>query len=146
MNKIYSCQVNWSSGNKVILLLTVILTIVTAGKSIGQVSTEAQKTPVMFMIFSPDVREENYRNQLLSLSKNPIELDQRNIVVLEIFPTGGLEPDGTAMEEDKAKKIRAEHNISDKEFRIIIVDSVGAIVLNSSKTIENQEIFKLLEK
>jgi hypothetical protein len=98
------------------------------------------------MIFAPDVKEENYVNQLLILSKDPIELDRRNILILEIFPEGGLEPDGTSMDEGKARKLRIDYKIGDNEFRIILLDKSGSVVLNSPKTVENQEIFRLLDK
>ncbi|HLF33887.1 MAG TPA: DUF4174 domain-containing protein [Cyclobacteriaceae bacterium] len=126
--------------------LFVILATLAVVDALGQIAEETANSTSLLMIFAPDIKEENYGNQLLILSKEPIELDRRNILILEIFPEGGLEPDGSSMDEEKARKLRIDYKIGDHEFRIILLDKSGSVILNSPKTVENQEIFKLLDK
>ena len=98
------------------------------------------------MIFSPDVQYISYREQLILLSRDPIGLDQRKISILEIFPIGGIEADGSIMDEDRVVNLRKEYKISDADFRIILLGETGDVKLNISETITDQALFKLIDE
>jgi hypothetical protein len=97
------------------------------------------------LIFSPDVNNDKYQQELLLLAKDPIGLDQRNILILEIFPSGGIEANGDSMDESRADNLRKEYGVHPNEFHVILVDKDHKIKLDKRETAGSEEIFKLLE-
>ena len=96
----------------------------------------------VLIIFSPGVNNDKYREQLLQLSKDPAGLDKNNISILEIFPTGGLEADGSTMEENKVEKFRKKFKVPDTEFRIVLLDEKEFILLESGEVADPATLFK----
>lgn len=97
------------------------------------------------LLFSPDVNNAKYQQELLLLAKDPLGLDRRNILILEIFPEGGLEADGTSMEEERAQKLRTDYGVNNDEFLLILVDADQRVKLRKNDTAGCTELFRLLD-
>jgi hypothetical protein len=111
----------------------------------SQTSDKDTLSEIMILIFSPAVDNQKYNEQLLLLSRDPLGIDKRNISVLEIFPTGGLESDGSEMSDYRINKFRMECKVLKNEFRIILMDSEKSIILNLSEVIAVNKIFELID-
>ena len=96
------------------------------------------------LIFSPDVNNEKYTRELSLLAKDPLGLDSRNILILEIFPEGGIEADGTSMDKIRAEKFRKDYSVNQDEFLLILLDTGHQVRLEKRDTAGCVELFKLL--
>jgi hypothetical protein len=97
------------------------------------------------LIFSPEVSNLKYKNQIQLLSRNPIGLDKRKISILEIFPSGGIKSDGSEMEDSMVIKFRTDYKISISEFRIILLDTNESVIINRPEVIEEEKLFDIID-
>jgi hypothetical protein len=97
------------------------------------------------LIFSPAVSNEQYNEQIRLLSIDPLELDQRNISILEIFPAGGIESDGSEMGEIRVNKFRMDYKISINEFRLILLDADSSVILNATDVTDLYRLINLID-
>lgn len=126
-----------------VLVFLTILLIPFAG--FGQHSDTIPDDNRYILLFSPDVNNDKYQQELLLLAKDPLGLDRRNILILEIFPEGGIEADGTSMGETRAEKLRKEYAVKKNEFLLILLDTGHKVKLRKSDTEGCAELFKLLD-
>ena len=70
-------------------------------------STYDQNTNAI-LIFAPGNRSDDYLQAITRLTKDPLGLDERNILIFEIFETGGIGPGGESLSEEQVISIR-EH-------------------------------------
>ena len=104
-------------------------------------STYDQNTNAV-IIFAPDNRSDLYGQSISRLTKDPLGLDKRNIVIFEIFTTGGLGPGGESLSEEQVTSIRQHYNINGGEFSEILVTRNFKEIYKSNIPIEIKEIFR----
>ena len=104
-------------------------------------STYDQSTNAI-IIFAPDNRSDLYGQSISRLTKDPLGLDQRNIVIFEIFTTGGLGPGGESLSEEQVASIRQYYNIDGGEFSEILVARNFKEIYKSDIPIEIKEVFR----
>lgn len=104
-------------------------------------STYDQNTNAI-IIFAPDNRSDLYGKSISRLTKDPFGLDQRDIVIFEIFTTGGLGPGGESLSEEQAASIRQYYHIDDGEFSEILVTSNFKEIFKSDTPIDIKEVFR----
>ena len=132
-----------SSNMKYYLLISLF--IIFSRMGLCRVTEENTISGRTILIFSPAVDNQKYKEQIQLLSMDPLGLDKRKISILEIFPTGGLESDGSEMEDSRIIKFRTDYKISINEFRIILIDNDESVLLNSSEVIEEEKLFDLID-
>lgn len=98
------------------------------------------------IIFAPDNRSDLYGKSISRLTKDPLGLDQRKIVILEIFTTGGIGPGGESLAEEQVSSIRQHFNIDRGDFSEILVTSKFSEIFRSDTPIEINEVFKYFDQ
>ena len=121
----------------------LIIVILIFSKDVYSQAVELK--PVNVLIFSPDAKNKKYQEQIIMLGQDPLGLDKRNISILEIFPGGGLEADGSMMEASRAKKLRMDYGIQITDFRIVLIVNDSIPKLNQGETIDNGRLFKIID-
>jgi len=104
-------------------------------------STYDQNTNAI-IIFAPDNRSDLYGQSISRLTKDPLGLDQRNIVIFEIFTTGGLGPGGESLTEEQVTSIRQHYNIDGGDFSEILVTRNFKEIYRSDIPVEIKEVFR----
>jgi hypothetical protein len=75
------------------------------------------------------------------LTKDPLGLDQRNILIFEIFKTGGIGPGGESLSEEQVNSIREYYAIDSGNFSEVLVSNNFREIYRSEMPIEIMEIF-----
>jgi hypothetical protein len=94
------------------------------------------------IIFAKDNRSDLYAKSITSLTKDPIGLDERNIVIFEIFTTGGIGPGGESLTTEQVTSIRQYYTIDSGDFSEILVSGSFKEIFRSDVPIEIKEIFR----
>jgi hypothetical protein len=97
------------------------------------------------LIFSPDVNDKRYQHQLLKLTRDPMGMDERGVEILEIFPSAGIEADGSAMEEENVNKLRIEFSVPEEKFAVIVINQERKVLYNRPEILEITGLFKLID-
>jgi hypothetical protein len=92
----------------------------------------------LILIFSENNRSTDYERALLELARNPLGLDQ-------IFPNGGIYPDGTSLSEEEAKILRNYYQVEPSAFALIVVNKQLQEIIRSSRPLPVEEIFKRID-
>jgi hypothetical protein len=99
----------------------------------------------LILIFSPGNRSSDYEQALLELSKDPLALDQRDLVIFEIFPKGGILPEGTSLSEEDAKALHRYYAIDIARFTMLIVNKHQKEIYRSTQPENLTQIFKKID-
>ena len=99
----------------------------------------------LILIFSENNRSTDYESALLELAKHPLGLDQRDLIIFEIFPNGGIYPDGTSLSEEEAKILRNYYQVGLSTFALIVINKQLQEILRSSHPLPVEEIFKRID-
>lgn len=108
-------------------------------------TTYDQKTNAI-LIFAPDNRSDQYTESITRLTKDPLGLDQRNIVIFEIFKTGGIGPGGESLSEDQVNSIREYYTIDGDEFSEVLVTNDFREIYRSELPVEIKEVFRYFDQ
>ena len=98
------------------------------------------------IIFANDNRSDLYIQSITSLTKDPLGLDQRNIVIFEIFTNGGIGPGGESLTGEQVESIRQYFTIGDGDFSEVLVSGSFKELFRSDIPIEITEIFRNFDK
>ena len=104
-----------------------------------------QNGSYQLLIFSPDVNDERYQQQLMKLTRDPMGMDERGVEILEIFPSAGIEADGSAMEEENVNKLRNEFSVPNGKFTVIVINRERKVLYNGPEILEATGLFKLID-
>ncbi len=104
-------------------------------------STYDQNTNAI-IIFAKDNRSDLYEKSITILTTDPLGLDERNIVIFEVFITGGIGPGGESLTEEQVASIRQYYTIDSGDFSEILVSLGFKEIFRSDVPIEVKEIFR----
>ena len=104
-------------------------------------STYDQNTNAI-IIFAPDNHSDQYMQSISMLTKDPLGLDQRNIVIFEIFKSGGIGPGGESLSEYQVTLIRKHYLIESGNFSEVLVTHSFREIFRSEIPLEIKEIFR----
>ncbi len=108
-------------------------------------STYDQNTNAI-IIFAPDNRSDLYMQSISRLTKDPLGLDQRNIVIFEIFKAGGIGPGGESLSEEQVTSIREYYIIDDGDFSEVLVTNNFKEIYRSDIPVEVKEVFRYFDQ
>ncbi len=108
-------------------------------------STYDQNTNAI-IIFAPDNRSGQYMESISRLTKDPLGLDQRNILIFEIFKTGGIGPGGEALSEEQVTSIREYYLIHGGDFSEVLVTNNFKEIYRSDVPVEINDVFRYFDQ
>lgn len=108
-------------------------------------STYDQNTNAI-IIFAPDNRSGQYKQSISRLTKDPLGLDQRNILIFEIFKTGGIGPGGESLTEEQVTSIREYYLIESIGFSEVLVTNNFREIYRSDIPVEIKEVFRYFDQ
>lgn len=104
-----------------------------------------QNSNQLLLVFSESNRSPEYERILRELSKDPLGLDRRDIIVFEVFPNGGINPDGSAISEEEAKVLRDYYQVAISSFTLIVINRHLEEIFRSAVPLPVGEIFKNID-
>ncbi|MGD9327866.1 MAG: DUF4174 domain-containing protein [Cyclobacteriaceae bacterium] len=108
-------------------------------------STYDQKINAI-VIFAPDNRSAQYMQSITNLTKDPLGLDQRNILIFEIFKTGGIGPGGESLTEEQVTSIREYYLIDGGDFSEVLVTNNFREIHRSDVPVDIKEVFRYFDQ
>ena len=111
-----------------------------------QLLTDKYAENKVLIIFAPDNRDPDYETVLLNLAKDPLGIDERNIVIFELFVEGGLQPDNTPMSEEEVGVFRKIYQAEAERFQIILLNEEKAEIHKSADLMNSKEIFSIFDQ
>jgi hypothetical protein len=100
-----------------------------------------QHTHQLILVFAEDNRSAEYGRAMTELSKDPLGLDRRDMLIFEVFERGGIQPDGSSLSEEETAALRNYFGINGK-FAIVILDKRLQEIYRAEQPVSIQEIFK----
>lgn len=104
-----------------------------------------QNNNQLILIFSVSNRSPEYEKALFELSRDPLGLDRRDLIIFEIFPNGGIYPDGSPISEEEAKDLRNYYQIATSPFTLIVISRQLEEIFRSPVPLPVSEIFKKID-
>jgi len=98
------------------------------------------------IIFAPDNRSAEYEQSLYLLTKDPIGLDQRNVLIFEIFASGGIGPGGESFSEEQVNAIRTYYQADAQRFMVLLTRKHFEEILRSEKPMQLDDIFQSFDQ
>ena len=104
-----------------------------------------QNTNQLILLFAASNRSADYEQMLLEFSRDPLGLDGRDLVIFEIFQSGGLLPDGTSLSEEDTRELRRYFNVENGSFAVVVVNKNLQEVYRTGKPVTVKEIFREID-
>lgn len=98
------------------------------------------------IIFAPDNHSDQYVQSITNLTKDPLGIDQRNIVIFEIFETGGIGPGGESLSEKQVSSIREHYLIDSGKFMEILATNNFREIYRSENPMKIKEVFQYFDQ
>ncbi len=95
----------------------------------------------LIILYSEDNRSPSYEKTLLAMAKDPLGLDERDIIIIEVFSKGGIRPDGTSLTDPEVASLREYYALENTSYRIILVNRESREIFRSDQPMNVQEIF-----
>ena len=102
-----------------------------------------QNTHQLILVFAENNRSVEYGRAMTELSKDPLGLDRRDMLIFEVFERGGIQPDGSSLSEEETAALRNYFGI-DGKFSIVILDKRLQEIYRTDQPVTLQEIFKVI--
>jgi hypothetical protein len=83
---------------------------------------------------------------ITNLTKDPLGLDQRNILIFEIFKTGGIGPGGESLTEEQVTSIREYYLIDGGDFSEVLVTNNFREIHRSDVPVDIKEVFRYFDQ
>lgn len=125
--------------------LLIYLSLIFVQDEVPSVISKYDSTARIIWIFASSINSEKYNESLRLLSKDPLGLDKRNILIVEVFTQGGIDPDGKPISTDHIKLIRKYFSLENAEFKLILTDKGYKEIFREDKPISCIEIFNHLD-
>ena len=109
------------------------------------ISTYDQNTNAI-IIFASDNRSGQYMQSISKLTKDPLGLDQRNILIFEIFETGGIGPGGESLSEEQVNSIREYYLIESGDFSEVLATNNFREIYRSDIPVDIKEVFRYFDQ
>ncbi len=126
-------------------IFSTILFIIPFFEDPPEIIIPYQNNNQLILIFSENNRSPEYEQALLELSRDPLGLDQRDLIIFEIFTTGGIYPDGSALSEADAEILRNYFKIETSAFTIVIINKQLEEIFRSSHPVSVKDLFKTID-
>lgn len=127
------------------IVLSIILFYIPVFEDPPEIILTYQNNNQLILLFSTNNRSPDYRRALLELARDPLGLDQRDLIIFEIFESGGIYPDGSSISEDEVKIMRNYYKIKPSAFTIIIINKQLQEIFRSEQPVSVQEIFNKID-
>jgi hypothetical protein len=124
------------------------------GLLLGSTTMQTDQNPLLksylwqnrlLLIFSPHDQTELYREQLAELKGQERGMQERDLLVLHVFPDYIILPGGVRLEEEQAQSLRNHFIISKTETLSLLIGKDGTEKLRSRDLLSSQRLFLTLD-
>ena len=99
----------------------------------------------VLIIFAVDARNERFNLQISALKEEKKGLEDRDLVVVNIFGKSGLDENNKPISAEKVRTLRKKYAISDNEFKVILIGKDGGTKKTADQPLDNQQLFKIID-
>jgi hypothetical protein len=99
----------------------------------------------LLLIFTPHDQTELYREQLAELNGQERGMQERDLLVLHVFPDHIILPGGVRLEEEQAQSLRNHFIIAKSETLSLLIGKDGTEKLRSRDLLSSQRLFLTLD-
>jgi hypothetical protein len=126
-----------------IFLLGSFLSVVLATDFLSQ-KQHLWKERVL-LIFSPDDKTSEYKEQMDILERHAYGLKERDLVVYSIFENTGRGPGLKKLNTHEVEVIRNNHNVNVKKFAVVLIGKDGTEKLRRKSPISEKKLFNTID-
>jgi Domain of unknown function (DUF4174) len=129
------------------IILFIILSIFGSPDAMSMVMDFDQfkwKNRLLFL-FAPERNDPLFRDLKAEISFRKNEVDDRDLVVFEIFESGPSTMNTTLMDPQTAAALRKHFGLTQKTFALILLGKDGGIKLKRNDRVKLEEIFTLID-
>ncbi len=99
----------------------------------------------IIIIFAPSSDSDGYREQMGEFRAQEDGIQDRDLIILELFENGEGRLGDTSLSERVAPKMRRQFNVMEGKFSLILVGKDGTVKLRSKIPVSISEIFSLID-
>ena len=115
-------------------------------QELPDIISEFQLTNRLILIFSKNNQSELYQQTLLELARDPLGMAERDVLIFEIFTTGGIHPDGSALSEHEVETLWDFYQTSEVEFMIVLINAESKEIFRSEVPIKAASIISRFDE
>jgi hypothetical protein len=127
------------------VLLCMALFFISKNNLTAQRMTDHLWKSRVLLLFSPDKKQADFQEQYRAFMGLGEEMQDRDLVVYQIFVQSGLTPQGKPLAREKIDGWRKKWEVLPKDFLLILVGKDGGTKYRSSKKIDPSVIFDLID-
>jgi hypothetical protein len=129
------------------VILLIVLTVFDSRDAMSTVMDIDQfkwKNRLLFL-FAPERNDPLFRDLKAEISFRKNEVDDRDLVVFEIFESGPSTMNTTQMDPQTAASLRKHFDLTQQTFALILLGKDGGIKLKRNDRVKLEEIFSLID-
>jgi Domain of unknown function (DUF4174) len=99
----------------------------------------------VLLIFAPDAENDSFKRQLSAVKEVKTGFEERDLVVICIFPLSGLDERNKPFNAANAIKLRKKFNVAVDDFKVILLGKDGGAKKTSAQPLDMQQLFRLID-
>jgi len=99
----------------------------------------------ILITFSPDIGHHKYAKQKSIFSNNTSAIKERDLVLFEIFPIKGENPQQKQMSQHEVESLRDHYNIDSKEYKLLLIGKDGTVKKTYNQVVPMENIIKVID-
>jgi Domain of unknown function (DUF4174) len=99
----------------------------------------------VLIVCAPDAQNEAFKQQILVVKDGESGFEDRDLVVVTIFNTSGLDEKNKPIDGETASILRKKYNVSKNEFKVILIGKDGGVKKTATLPLSNQQLFNIID-
>lgn len=100
----------------------------------------------VLLLFAPGEEDVTLQRQLSLLTTQKAEVTDRDLVIYQLFPSGGLSPDGKKLTASQSQAFFQRYDIHPDTFTLILVGKDGGEKKRASELVLLEDLFGLIDR
>jgi hypothetical protein len=96
------------------------------------------------LIFAPSDQDSHYIEQKTELEEKTAELNDRDIILIELFEAGGSKVSRNPVNDEQHSLLKKEFDVRDG-FTFILIGKDGTVKLKSARPVSSEDLFALID-
>ena len=127
-------------------LLLCVISMMFGSAIFGQNLDEYQWQMRLLLVFSPSENTDLLRQQVDLFSEQKVENKERDLIIFQIYPDGGLIQNTRNLTKWQAQKLFHQFRLPQDQFHLLLIGKDGGEKFRSPKVTNMKTIYELIDQ